>query len=480
LAADAYQTQARLDGRLVIVGFGTVAQAALPLLLRHVALDRNRITIFSADSTGRSIAEACGVTDFRHEPLTAANFRRTLSPLLAETSFLLNLSVDVSSVALVELCRDRGALYLDSCIEPWAGGYVDPKLIPEDRTNYALRARALAVDQRPGGSAANPRPTAVLTHGVNPGLVSHFTKCALLEMARKVGRDDRAPATRDGWAQLAMQLEVRAIHVAERDWQVAGRPKQRGEFVNTWSVDGFVGEGCQPAELGWGTHEKRLPAGASEHAHGCRAGIFLDRPGLAVRVRSFTPLAGPYHGFLVTHAEAISIADYLTVFDGELPVYRPTVHYAYRPCDDALLSIDEFNGTEFEAQPKYRLLRDEIVSGIDELGVLLGGNPAGAFWYGSRLAIAEARRLAPYNNATTLQTAAGVLGGVIWAIENDGRGVVEPEAMDFERVMAIARPYLGEMVGVWTDWTPLVGRSRLFAEELDRDDPWQFENVVVR
>jgi len=34
-----------------------------------------------------------------------------------------NLSVEVSSVALVELCRELGALYLDTCVEPWPGGY---------------------------------------------------------------------------------------------------------------------------------------------------------------------------------------------------------------------------------------------------------------------------------------------------------------------------------------------------------------------
>ena len=52
---------------------------------------------------------------------------------------------------------------------------------------------------------------------------------------------------------------MKVIHIAERDTQTASVAKQRGEFVNTWSIDGFVGEGNQPAELGWGTHEKSLP-----------------------------------------------------------------------------------------------------------------------------------------------------------------------------------------------------------------------------
>ena len=45
--------------------------------------------------------------------------------------------------------------------------------------------------------------------------------------------------------------------------------------------------------------------------------------------------------------------------------------------------------------------------------------------------------------------------------------------------MALALPYLGPVVGVYTDWTPLSDRERLFPEDLDKTDPWQFKNVRV-
>jgi homospermidine synthase len=48
--------------------------------------------------------------------------------------------------------------------------------------------------------------------------------------------------------------------------------------------------------------------------------------------------------------------------------------------------------------------------------------------------------------------------------------------MDFRRILEICRPYLGHMLGVYSDWTPLVDRGRLFAEEFDPSDPWQFKN----
>ena len=460
-------------GRLVIVGFGSVGQGVLPLLLRHLEIAADRITVITAEQRGHDVAAEYGIR-FIETALTRSNYRALLEPQLGKDDFLLNVSVDVSSVALIELCQERGALYLDTCIEPWPGGYTDPSLPPSARSNYALRESALALRPRyPRG------PTAVLTHGANPGLVSHFVKQALIDLARNAGLKGTVPGTRADWARLAETLGVRAIHIAERDTQVSTMPKEPGEFVNTWSIDGFVSEGSQPAELGWGTHERHFPPDGRRHDFGSGAAIYLLRPGAATRVRSWTPLEGPYHGFLITHGELISIADYLTVRDGGTVRHRPTCLYAYHPCDDAVLSLHEFAGKNFRLQQRKRLMMEEIAEGIDELGVLLMGQAKGVYRYGSRLSIAEARRVAPHNNATSLQVTAAVLGGIIWAIERPRQGLVEPEEMDFKRVLQIARPYLGDVVGVFGDWTPLDGRERLFPEDLDRDDPWQFKNVRV-
>jgi homospermidine synthase len=458
-------------GRLVMLGFGSIGQGVLPLILRHIGMPRERITILSGDPRGQEIAAEYGVS-FTVLPLTRDNFQDVLTPLAGAGDFLLNLSVDVSSVALIAFARERGALYLDTCIEPWAGGYTDPALTPSQRSNYALRESALALA---GGSG----PTAVLTHGANPGLVSHFVKRALLHIARDTGVEADAPATRAGWAALARDLGVKVIHIAERDTQTASVPKQPGEFVNTWSIDGFVGEGCQPSELGWGTHETVMPEDARRHSFGCDAAIYLLRPGAGTRVRTWTPLAGPLHGFLVTHNESISIADYYSVAEAGGVQYRPTVHYAYHPCDDAVLSVHELAGRNWRQQSKQRLMMQEIVSGIDELGVLLMGHQKGAYWYGSRLSIEQARALAPHNNATSLQVTAAVLGGLVWAMENPRAGILEADHLDHERVLAVAEPYLGDMAGAYSDWTPLLDRGHLFPEAVDTACPWQFGNFRV-
>jgi homospermidine synthase len=463
---------ARIDGPLVLVGFGSIGKGVLPLILRHIAVARDRMVIIDPDDTGRGIAEFAGI-EFMNLALQPENLRAVLSPLLQAGGFLVNLSVGVSSVALIELCREHGALYLDTCIEPPPGGYTDPGRSLSQRSNYAMREAALALRRAPAD------PTAVIAHGANPGMVSHLVKRALLHLAGALGHP-AAPTTRTDWGALARDLGVKGIHIAERDTQRAAVPKRPDEFVNTWSIDGFLSEGLQPSELGWGTHERHVPPEAAQHAFGCGAAIYLTRPGAGTRVRSWTPMAGPIQGYLITHNEAISIADYLTLRDGDRVVYRPTCHYAYHPCDDAVLSLHELQGNAFRAQSRWRLMNDEIVEGVDELGVLLYGHTRNAYWYGSQLSIEEARGLAPYQNATGLQVTAAVLAGMVWALENPRRGVVEADELDHERVLSIMEPYLGRMAGAYTDWTPLDGRGGLFPEDIDADDPWQFKNVIVR
>ena len=397
-----------------------------------------------------------------------------LEPLVGRGDFVLNLSVDVSSIALIKLCQEKGALYLDTCIEPWPGGYSDPNIPASRRTNYALREEALELRKAyPNG------PTAVITHGANPGLVSHFVKQALLDIAADTDVDVAEPGSRDEWAALAQQLGIKVIHIAERDTQVSSRPKEPGEFVNTWSVDGFISEGSQPAELGWGSHERHFPRDGRQHDFGRKNAIFLSQPGCATRVRTWTPLAGNFHGFLITHGEAISISDYLTVKQGDKLAYRPTVHYAYHPADNAVLSVHEFCGRNYHEQERKRIMMGDITAGIDELGVLLAGHKKNAYWYGSQLSTHEARKLAPFNSATSLQVTVAALSGMIYAMENPSVGIVEPDEIDFRRNLEICGPYLGPVVGKYTDWTPVFDRGRLFPEDIDESDPWQFKNVRV-
>jgi homospermidine synthase len=475
---EAHVMHAQFAGPIVMIGFGSIGRGVLPLLECHIGFDRSKFVVIDPVDDDRALLDERKLR-FEKLAITRENYREVLTPLLTGgpgRGMIINLSVDTSSAKLMDFCKDIDAFYIDTVCEPWPGLYTNAKASISERSNYALREGVLDVRRRrPGGV------TAVSCCGANPGMVSWMVKQALLDIARDTGVKVDEPKTREDWGRLMQRLGVKGVHIAERDTQRARDPKPRGVFINTWSVEGFCSEGLQPAELGWGTHEKDMPANGHRHTFGCDAAIYLTRPGADTRVRSWTPTAQAQHGFLVTHNESISIADYFTVRENGKVVFRPTCHYAYHPCDDAVLSLHEMAGAAWQQQPEWKILDEhEIVDGVDELGVLLYGHDKNAYWYGSSLSIEETRRIAPYQNATGLQVTSAVLAGIVWMLENPDRGVVEADELDFHRCLEIQRPYLGDVFGKYTDWTPLSGRRGLFPEDIDPTDPWQFKNVLVQ
>jgi homospermidine synthase len=443
---------ASFDATLLIVGFGAVGQGLASLLQRHIELSRAEVIVLAADSGGRAAAAAMGWS-FVPVRLGPGNFADVLSRLVRRGDLLLNLSVEVSSIDLVCWCRGHGVDYLDTCIESWGVHPVTRASLLNQPSNQKLRLDMLrARDSAPWRSAA------IVAHGANPGLSSHFLKRALLDLGERRGRNGSAPASRRGWAELAASLEVRRVEVVERDSQVASRPRLGGEFVNTWSPRAFMAEACQPAEVGWGTHEAQPPEGSVIPDHRCASSAVFDTPGALLRTRSWSPRAGMRERFVISLGDASLISDFLAVRQQGRVAYRPTALYAYLPCPDAALSLAELVDSDFEPPTRFRLARDQLISGADELGVLLA-TPQGGQWFGSHLTLARARQLAPDNNATTLQVAAGVLGALAWLLRRRPTGLFEACDLPHDEVLEVALRYLGDLVA--TPASAATGTTRL-------------------
>ncbi|MEY2399991.1 MAG: homospermidine synthase, partial [Ilumatobacteraceae bacterium] len=448
--------------RVLVLGCGSVAQCTVPLLIRDLAIDPQRITIVDMLDNRARVADsiAAGVT-YQQDQVTPDNIDAFLASRVGDGDLLLDLAWNIDNPTILQWCRDHGVRYLNTSVEVW-DPYDDlASTHPLDRTLYVRHMNIRRMIEDWGD---NKGATAVVEHGANPGLVSHFTKQALTEIAGRMLHDGIAadvPALEQALADgsyelLAMLTGTKVIHISERDTQITDVPKQVDEFVNTWSVDGFYEEGIAPAELGWGTHEKRLPPNAHvHHGYGPRNQICIARPGMETWVRSWVP-AGEIRGMIVRHGEALTISDHLTVWgDDGNPVYRPTVHYAYCPADAAINSVLELRMRNWNMQSRQRILNDEITSGADELGVLLMGHPYRSWWTGSLLSIDEARAVLPHQSATTLQVAGSIVAAVSWMIEYPNEGVCVPDELPWRDVLEVATPYLGTMFSGPTDWDPL-------------------------
>lgn len=478
--------------RIVFVGFGAVARCTIPILLKHVNIDPKRITIIDFDlEPGHEALKPWtdrGVT-FVRDRVGPENMGTLLGKHLSAGDLLIDLAWNIDCCEILQWCHDRGILYINTSVELWDPYAGSDNKHPTERTLYwrHMNIRRLVK------SWSEPGVTAVIEHGANPGLISHFTKQGLLDIAdRSLAEKKFAGAQAERIAQhvrslefnhLAQQLGVKVIHCSERDTQISDKPKEVDEFVNTWSVEGFREEGTTTAEMGWGTHEKELPEFAYEHPDGPKSQICLARMGINTFVASWVPPNHHIHGMVVRHGEAFTITEKLTVWDNGKAVYRPTVHYAYCPADAAIVSLHELRGRDYELQSRIRIMTDEITSGADILGALLMGHPYQAWWTGSDLEIEESRRLVPHQNATTMQVAISVVAASMWMMENPKRGVCVPDDLPHDYVLGISKPYLGTWVSVAEDWTPLKHYSNAFntfnRPQIDPSDPWQFKNFLI-
>lgn len=478
-----------ITGQVLVLGCGSVSRCLLPLLHRHLDMDFTRLTVMDFEDVRPFISStlAAGARFVQHR-ITPDNLTATLAEHLGPGDLLIDLAWNIDTLELLQWCHDHDVFYINTSIEVW-DPYVDlENKPPTERTLYVrhMALRALRA------SWTEPGPTAVVEHGANPGLVSHWAKLALEDLTAAMleggllepRRHAALKAARGAldYAAMAMHSGVKVIHISERDTQIANLPKRVDEFVNTWSVEGFYEEGIAPAEMGWGTHERRLPAGAHIHRFGPGNQICLARMGINTFVRSWVP-GGEIIGMVIRHGEAFTLSDFLTVREDGKPVYRPTVHYAYMPTDAALASLHELRMNGYDMQARMRIMNDEIIDGKDELGVLLLGHDLTGWWMGSQLDIHEARRLDPGQNATTLQVAASVLGALAWMVRNPRRGVCLPEDLPPREVLAVANSYLGPTPSVQTDWTPLQRRWDAFARFGEAppalEDVWQFDSFLI-
>lgn len=414
----------------------------LPLIRRHVRSRPEQVAVLAPEGEGLALAGELGHRVLRAR-LERETYAATLDAILAPGDVVLNLASNVRSFDVLAHCQSRGVVYVDTANEVWETSNLSA-MATCDRVAELGALRAELQRRLPGDA-----PTAIVGHGCNPGIISHFCKQALLDLqARDVSAAAPAPATREEWAALAHTLRVRTVIVSERDSQQGNLLLRTGELFNTWCTESIFQEMGEAPNFASGTHE---PGGR---------GAVRRLPGSAAmwRVRSWEPSAGPFLGSLVPHSETFTIADYLSSSR-----YRPTVVFVYQPCPSASFALLDIAGRDWTFPGRSGVLRDEILVGSDNVGILVfrEGHP-GAYWYGSRLDIEEARRVAPHTNATSLQVAAGALGGLAWALENPRRGLCNPEDLDHEVVLRVARPYLGELGGVDCPWSP---SSRLALED---------------
>ena len=474
--------------KILFVGYGAVAECTLPILFKHIKVPAKNVTIMDfVDRSDKLKKWTSKGVSFVKDRVTEENMGALLAKYVGPGDMLIDLAWNIDALELLQWCRDHGVMYINTSTELW-----DPYKSgthPTEKTLYYrhMNLRKMTSKWKTKGA------TAVIEHGANPGLISHFTKQGLIDIGQSLladkKRKGRSAENIQGFIaagqfnQLAQELGVKVIHCSERDTQITNKPKQVDEFVNTWSIEGFREEGTTTSELGWGTHEKQLPQYAYQHKNGPKNQICIARMGINTWVKTWVPNYS-IQGMVVRHGEAFTISDSLTVWKNGKAVYRPTMHYAYCPCDMAIASLNEMRGYNYRLVENQRIMNDEITTGSDILGALIMGHDYNSWWIGSDLSIQQSRALVPHQNATTMQVAISIVAATMWMIENPMEGVRVPDELPHDFILKIAMPYMGTWISKKSDWTPLSDYTNTFKgynkPDLDRKDPWQFKNFLIQ
>lgn len=418
---------------ILLLGCGAIGRATLAYwnrIIPHVTY--NQFIIIDQYPVPPEIVSLLPNTIFKQLMVTQTNFIEILSRI--DPDLIVDLSTGIDSMDLINYCQDHDICYLNTSMETWPSeSHYDPS---KDPYKYSLVLRhdmALYNNKR-----TTFHPTALVEHGMNPGLISHFAKWGLQELAQRENILS-GPLNKDTYAEMAKRLNVHTIQVSEIDTQLANIPFNMNTFFNTWSSVGFYEEATEPAQLGWGTHEIPIPGAFIDK----NDGILRER-GMNVQVRGYEPTRGYYTGYCIPHGEANSLSKYLSTED-----YNPSVYYVYKPSAIAEQSLRILREHDYEMPPFYYVLTsNDIRSGYDAVGALFLRPNKPAFWAGT---IVDHKTVPDFVNATCVQVVAGVLAGIDYIDQHRTEGVIFPEQVDTTRVFDLLIPFLGT---IFLDYVP--------------------------
>lgn len=462
------------------------------------------------------VSDACNMgSKFIRASLTRENWQTLLSQHLKAGDTIIDLTFGINCIDILSWCQDHQVRYMNTAVEKW-----EDELIPEndapwvdsnvkdwtktykdlyDRTLYARH------EDITNHGFSSSGPTAVLEHGCNPGLVSHFVRAALDDIVAEIFKsvpssrveELRALHASGDYPRIAHALGLRVIHISEIDTQTTNKPKTAGSFVNTWSPMGFAEEALDWVQVGWGTHERPLPR-MLVPTSGTRNQVFVPMHAMDLVMDSYVPNT-TIKGMCIPHGEADTITEALTVYDDEdsssdesgeesddcakrrltqqgevvkskRAVYRPSVYYVYQCADIALDSLNEMKKANYIPQSQYHVLvPGDGLKGEDRVGVLLmfeddpvrtvlgesdeKDKKPWSYWYGSILS--DANNIMRNFGPTVVQVAASVVSAYKWMQDNPTQGVCWPDQLPHKYVMDFSAPYLGTIVSAqMKDYAP--------------------------
>jgi len=428
--------------KIYFIGFGAVAKTLFELHNKTKQFKKAKVIIIEPLDVPDWIGRGRKVKHIQQK-ITQENYKELLKGVTSDT-FIIDLSVDVDALMLIEYAIKRDALYINTSLEQWQ---VEHNI---NATTYKqIKKDTLYYRQKLLDKMVKKSNSSIITDmGMNPGGVESIA----LSFIDKLFIDKGLQCKKDckcTHAMKAQKLGILTIHISEIDTQETDRPYDPNEFVSTWSALGFTSEATENGTVYLGTHEieqenfikpddnSRMRFYKTPALNIIQQTYCLDHKGNTVI----------YKGMVIPHGETSRMGLYLTVKEDKNITYCPSIYYVYRPCPRGILSIQDLKNNDYKQLEKWHVLDNSEISnknGYDSVGVTVYLDNGEVWWAGTSVSRSDVAKLnLKHSTATTLQVAAFMDAAINYMMKHKEEGIIDPENLPYAYILNHAKPYLG-------------------------------------
>ena len=450
-----------INRRCIILGFGGVAKPVSHILStrfpmrEYVLVDRKRITDNQIKVFGDRKVSRLEI-DIKPEELFD-----TMMYILKDGDVVCDFFGCNETLDILHACHlKKGIVYVNASIEE--------NILKPYPSQNALYQAFYEFKKK-----YNPIFTGCIDAGANPGMITHFTILGIFSMARNAIKNKISDyelieilLKKKDIAGLAEIMKVDVIHISEIEQIEPSDPtKLKGFVTNSWCIDSFHDEWFANAEVTMGNHDQK------ELSEKNYLKIALsDPPTVKCPFPLYMKTASPsniFTGKVVSHPETIEISK---VFSNENHI--PTVAFVYHPSRLPRQDLEQ-KGWENLPQKVFDESNAGPLSGSETMGATLisSRDDIPPRWFGSIVTCEQERQVGSQSNPTTLQVAAGIISHLLLSLEDPERGLCMPHDFDSEKILELAKPFLGTVVDINlpfrlpTSWKELLSNK----DDMDTD-----------
>ena len=451
----------QINRRCVILGFGGVAKPVCHIfatrysMQEYVIIDRNRITDDQIKIFGNKRVSRL---EFDIKP---ENLFNTMMYILQDGDVVCDFFGCNETIDILHACHlKKGIVYVNASIEENI-----QKPYPSQNALY----RAFFEFKK----RYKPIFTGCIDAGANPGMITHFAILGIYSMAKEAIKNKVADSDEIKYfldkkdvAGLADIMKVDVIHISEWEQIEPNNPNEfKGFVTNTWCIDSFHDEWFINAEVSMGTHDisdlskknyEKIPLSEPPTIK-CPFPLYMKT---ACPTQIFT-------GKVVRHPETIEISK---LFSNENHI--PTVAFVYHPSRLPRQDLEQKNWKDLP----WKIIDESSggpLSGSETMGATLisSRKDISPRWFGSIVSCEQEREIGANSNPTTLQVAAGIISHLLLSLEEPEKGLCMPHDFDSEKILKLAKPFLGTIVDtnlpfrLPTKWSELLSTK----EDMDTD-----------